>query len=285
MDEVNEFTAIFRYFLLVFAGIALFVGAFVIFNTFSITVAQRTREFATLRTIGASRRQILGSVILESLVIGLLASVVGLVSGVVLAEGIEGALQRSRRRAADGRPRLRDADGDRRARSSASGSRSSRACFPAIRATRVPPIAAVREGATLPKSRFAPFVPWIAGARRRRSRSPLLARAMFMDELGTADRLLSIAAGVLLLFLGVAMLSSHLVRPLAVVSSPIGRWAAFVFTVLVLAVLACSRTGSCATERGGPAPAARRVGGLRRRCAAQPAAHADRPPHVASASG
>ena len=71
VDEVNEFTAIFRYFLLVFAGIALFVGAFVIFNTFSITVAQRTREFATLRTIGASRRQILVSVILESLVIGL----------------------------------------------------------------------------------------------------------------------------------------------------------------------------------------------------------------------
>ena len=50
---MNEFTAIFRYFLLVFAGIALFVGAFVIFNTFSITVAERTREFATLRTIGA----------------------------------------------------------------------------------------------------------------------------------------------------------------------------------------------------------------------------------------
>ena len=55
---------------------------------------------------------------------------------------------------------------------------------------------------------------------------------MFADELGTADRLLSIAGGVLLLFLGVAMLSSHLVRPLAVFSSPIGRWAAFVFTVL-----------------------------------------------------
>ena len=90
VDEVDEFTAIFRYFLLAFAGIALFVGAFVIFNTFSITVAQRTREFATLRTIGASRRQILGSVILESLIIGLLASLIGLGLGVLLAEGIEG---------------------------------------------------------------------------------------------------------------------------------------------------------------------------------------------------
>ena len=55
---------------------------------------------------------------------------------------------------------------------------------------------------------------------------------MFIDELGTADRLLSIAGGVLLLFLGVAMLSSHVVSPLAAVGSPIGRWAAFVFTVL-----------------------------------------------------
>ena len=90
VDEVDEFTAIFRYFLLAFAGIALFVGAFVIFNTFSITVAQRTREFATLRTIGASRRQILGSVMLESLIIGLLASLIGLGLGVLLAEGIEG---------------------------------------------------------------------------------------------------------------------------------------------------------------------------------------------------
>ena len=57
------------------AAIALFVGAFVIFNTLSITVAQRTRELATLRTLGASRRQVLGSVVLESLVIGVVGSV------------------------------------------------------------------------------------------------------------------------------------------------------------------------------------------------------------------
>ena len=74
--------------------IALFVGAFVIFNTFSITVAQRTREFATLRTIGASRRQILGSVILESLVIGLVASLVGLGLGLVLAKQSKGSSAR-----------------------------------------------------------------------------------------------------------------------------------------------------------------------------------------------
>ncbi|HWT24805.1 MAG TPA: ABC transporter permease, partial [Solirubrobacteraceae bacterium] len=64
--------------LLVFAGISLFVGAFIIFNTFSITVTQRMREFALLRTLGASRGQVMRSVITEGLTIGLLGSVVGL---------------------------------------------------------------------------------------------------------------------------------------------------------------------------------------------------------------
>ena len=230
VDEVDEFTAIFRYFLLAFAGIALFVGAFVIFNTFSITVAQRTREFATLRTIGASRRQVLGSVILESLIIGLLASLIGLGLGVLLAEGIEGLFRSLG-------VELPTADRVFALRTVVValvvgvGITLAAGLFPAIRATRVPPIAAVREGATLPKSRFAPYVPWIAGLVVVLA-LVVLGRAMFADELGTADRLLSIAAGVLLLFLGVAMLSSHIVRPLAVVSSPIGRWAAFLFTVL-----------------------------------------------------
>ena len=67
-----------RGFLLAFGGIALFVGAFVIFNTLSITVAQRSRELATLRTLGASRRQVMRSVIAEAAVIGLAASLVGL---------------------------------------------------------------------------------------------------------------------------------------------------------------------------------------------------------------
>jgi len=68
--EVSEFVSFIRYFLLAFGGVALFVGAFVIFNTMSITVAQRTRELATLRTIGASRKQIRRAVLLEALVIG-----------------------------------------------------------------------------------------------------------------------------------------------------------------------------------------------------------------------
>ncbi|MGE5636206.1 MAG: ABC transporter permease [Nocardioidaceae bacterium] len=74
--------------LLVFAGVSLFVGAFLIFNTFSITVAQRVREFGMLRTLGASRRQVLSSVLLEALAVGLVGSLLGLAGGVGLAKAI-----------------------------------------------------------------------------------------------------------------------------------------------------------------------------------------------------
>jgi putative ABC transport system permease protein len=78
--------------LLIFAFIALFVGAFTIFNTFSITVGQRTRELALLRIVGASRRQVFGSVLEEAAVTGLVASVVGLGLGVLAALGLKALL-------------------------------------------------------------------------------------------------------------------------------------------------------------------------------------------------
>jgi putative ABC transport system permease protein len=77
-----------RTFLLVFAYVALVVGAFIIFNTFSITVAQRTREFGLLRTLGASRRQILQSVLYEGLLLGVGGALLGLLGGLVLAPAL-----------------------------------------------------------------------------------------------------------------------------------------------------------------------------------------------------
>jgi putative ABC transport system permease protein len=91
-DEIAEALSFFNGFMLAFAGIALFVGAFIIYNTFSILVAQRTREHALLRAVGASRRQVLGAVTLESLLTGLVASTLGLVAGVGVAAGLKALL-------------------------------------------------------------------------------------------------------------------------------------------------------------------------------------------------
>jgi putative ABC transport system permease protein len=214
-EDVSEFTSFIRYFLLAFAGIALFVGAFVIFNTLSITVAQRTREFATMRTVGASRRQILWSVIVEALTIGIVASIIGLFVGFGLAVGLNEL--------------FKALDLELPTANMVFATRTIvvsllvgtiialvAGLFPAIRATRVPPIAAVREGFTLPPGRFHRFTPYIALAVLGLALL-LLGYSMFRDDLDTATRLLSIAGGVLLLFTGVAMISSQLVRPLAYV--------------------------------------------------------------------
>ena len=82
----------FSTFMLVFAIVALLVGAFMIFNTFSITVAQRTRENGLLRALGASRWQVLSAVLLEALAVGIIASALGLVGGVAVAAGLKSLL-------------------------------------------------------------------------------------------------------------------------------------------------------------------------------------------------
>ncbi len=89
LDGLDQFIGIIRIALLVFGGVAILVGAFTIFNTLSITVAQRTRELGLLRMVGAGRRQVLGTVLAEALTLGLLASALGLAVGLGLAKGIE----------------------------------------------------------------------------------------------------------------------------------------------------------------------------------------------------
>ena len=94
-SDVQERFGFFRQLLSIFAGIALLVGTFITANTFAILVAQRTRELALLRAIGASRRQVLTSVLLEAAVIGLIAAVLGLLGGIALATGVTAALEAS----------------------------------------------------------------------------------------------------------------------------------------------------------------------------------------------
>jgi putative ABC transport system permease protein len=211
--DTNDFISFLQKFLLGFGGVALFVGSFVIANSLSITIAQRTRELATLRTLGASRRQVLRSIIIEALVVGTLAAVVGLFLGLALAKGLfklfdavgftlpnQGLIFETRTVIV----------------SLAVGIIVTllASLRPALRATRVPPIAAVREGATLPEGRFA---------RYRLPAAILLAAlgfgsllyGLFAPDLGTAAILLFMLGGALLVFFGVALLSVRLVPPLA----------------------------------------------------------------------
>jgi putative ABC transport system permease protein len=89
---VEDAMGIFTTVLLVFAGVALLVGSFVIWNTFNVLVAQRRREVALLRAVGATRRQVLDGVLAEAATIGLVAGVLGLFAGVGLAVGIRALL-------------------------------------------------------------------------------------------------------------------------------------------------------------------------------------------------
>src|SRR5215813_2443008 len=87
-NQLNGQLSIFTRFFLVFAGVALFVGGFVIWNTFSIMIGQRTRELALLRTLGAGRRQVFRSVLTEAALIGIVAALAGAGIGVALSRGL-----------------------------------------------------------------------------------------------------------------------------------------------------------------------------------------------------
>jgi putative ABC transport system permease protein len=212
--DTNSFISFLRGFLLAFGGIALFVGSFVIANSLSITIAQRTRELATLRTLGASRRQVLRSIIFEALVVGTLASLVGLFFGLVLAKvlfwvfGLVGFILPNTGLVFLTRTSVIAA--------LAAGILVTLVASlrPAIRATRVPPIAAVREGSVLPPPKH----------RRLRGAGAMLmavagiaaiAYGIFAHGLGTKQILTWMGVGTLLMFLGVSLFSSRLVRPLA----------------------------------------------------------------------
>ena len=90
--DFKDDLAFFNQFLMAFAYVSLFVGMFIIYNTFSIVVAQRMRDLAMLRAIGARRGQVLGSVVLESIVVGVVSAVIGLAAGVGLSYGLRALL-------------------------------------------------------------------------------------------------------------------------------------------------------------------------------------------------
>jgi putative ABC transport system permease protein len=143
-DQVAQFVGILTTAVSVFGVIALVVAAFIIYNTFSILVAQRTRETALLRAIGAKRRQVVAATLVEAVIIGVVASAVGLLFGTLLATGIKNVVDNVFS-VQPGVPRLTGGTVV-LAFSIGIGVTAISAIIPAIRASRVPPIAALTSG-------------------------------------------------------------------------------------------------------------------------------------------
>jgi putative ABC transport system permease protein len=208
--------AFFNTFLVAFAVIALFVGSFIIYNSFSILVAQRTREMALMRAVGASRRQVTWSVILEAGVVGLIASITGLAAGI----GVAAALQKL----LTGMGLDVPADGVVLTRTAVIASlvaglgvTVASAILPARRAAKVPPIAAMREVA---QDRSA-------NSRRRVAIGVAvtgLGAAVMSAGLFGGAGVTMVGLGAPIVFIGVAVLGPVLARPLSrVIGAPLAR--------------------------------------------------------------
>jgi putative ABC transport system permease protein len=199
----------FNYILLGFAGVALFVGTFLILNTFSIIVAQRTRELALFRAMGSSRGQVIRSVLLEAVVVGVVASTIGLVLGIgigaVLGRVVGGLLGGGALKLAGlaipaSAPIASFAVGV--------GITVIAALLPAMKASRVAPVAAMRESATPDRPLT---VQTIAGAVVLVAGGAVLWLGL-IGKLGGAN-LTGVLGGLLTCFVGVALLTPVISKP------------------------------------------------------------------------
>lgn len=215
---LKEGLSFFNRILLGFAAVALLVGTFLILNTFSIIVAQRTRELALMRAVGAGRRQIIGSVVVEAVAVGLLASVLGLGAGVgvgALLAYVFGSITGGLDLAGIAVPPA--------AVIGAFGVglviTVVAALLPALRAARIPPIAAMQDVAT-PDRPLTKVT--VAGA----AVTSIGATLLFLGLGGhTGDgSLMTILGGVLFAFIGVALLTPLVSRPVVGLLGGLFSW-------------------------------------------------------------
>ncbi|MET7396192.1 FtsX-like permease family protein [Dactylosporangium sp. NPDC005572] len=217
VDGFKEGLGFFNNILIGFAGVALFVGTFLILNTFSIIVAQRTRELALMRALGGSRGQTLGSVLIEAVAIGLIASVLGLAAGIgvgVLLAWVFGNVS-GVALAGVGVP--------------ATAVISAfvvgllvtvvAAVLPALRASRIPPIAALQEVST-PDRPLTKLT--VSGALVGAAGGTLL--GIGLSGNGGDNTLWLILGGVLVSFIGVALLTPLLARPVVSLLGRLFSW-------------------------------------------------------------
>src|SRR5579864_257291 len=206
-NDIKKNLSFFSIALLVFAGIALFVGAFTIFNTFSILIAQRTRELGLMRALGASVKQVRRSVLAEALIVGVIASGVGLGFGFLIALGLQGLLRSFGIELPSTTNQLLP-----RTIIAAIGvgviTTVVSSVVPAMRASRVPPVAAMRD--TGPAE--------YTGSRRRVLIGSIVSLAgvgALMVGLFALKGALLVGLGAAIVFLGVAMLSPVFARPVS----------------------------------------------------------------------
>jgi putative ABC transport system permease protein len=212
--DISEFLDLLTGVLLGFAAIGLVVAAFIIFNTFTILVAQRTHELGLLRAMGASRRQIIGSVIVEAAIVGGVASFIGLVVGVLFARllfSLVGAIG------------FDVPEGDLVLQSRTVVAALAVGLFvtvgasiwPAVRASTIPPVAAIND---VPAARVGSFRRRVVlGGLLVAVGAPILVvgvvRADSADDVLAALRVVGV--GALLVFFGVVVLLATFARPLA----------------------------------------------------------------------
>jgi putative ABC transport system permease protein len=217
-ESLKEGMGFFNQILLGFAGIALFVGIFLILNTFSIVVAQRTRELALLRAIGASRRQVINSVLVEAVVVGMIASVLGLLAGIGAGAGL-GALFSGMSGGMDLAPIGVPLSAVISSFTVGILVTVVAAVMPALRASRIAPVAAMQDVATpdrpLTKLTVAGTVVTAAGAAA-------LGTGLFVASGDSA--LYLILGGVLVTFIGVALLTPLISRPVVSLLGRLFAW-------------------------------------------------------------
>src|SRR5262252_6480970 len=218
-DQFQKFLSIFSKFLLIFAVVALVVGAFIILNTFAITVAQRTRENGLLRALGASKRQVLRSVLIEAVAVGVIAALVGLALGVAVAAGLKallGALGL-------GLPPSGLVVTARTVILSlvvGIGVTVVAAISPARKAAKVPPVAAMQE-ATVGSTGYGSKQRIVVGIAILAAGVAALFTGLFGH---VSNAFLIVGAGVLLVFLGVSVLGRTIALPLSpAIGAPLPR--------------------------------------------------------------
>ncbi len=222
-DAFESFIGVFQTILLVFAGIVLFVSAFIVSNTFNIVLGQRVRELAMLRSLGATPAQVRRSVLLESVMIGLVTSVAGIGLGMLGALGIRGLFSVLGAGLPDG-PLPLSATTVAYALLVGVGITVAASLVPAIKASRISPVAGLQGDAALVEGSQRRWVRPVLGALLAALGMILTAQGLFADFDSVTVQLSLLGAGAAIVFIAVSVLSPLIARPVvSVMARPLPK--------------------------------------------------------------